>query len=107
MGMVCYEEIHCLSSSIHSKVGKLSFSYLGCLLGPRRDLKLCGVPLWRTLRGNFLCGKGIYSLGIRITLIKASLPNLSLYYMSLMWMLTVIREKLDRIRRDFLVGSAE
>lgn len=40
--------------------------------------------------------------GGMIPLVKVALSNLSVYYMSLLWMLVGIRNKLDRISRDFL-----
>ena len=40
-------------------------------------------------------------MGGRITLIKASLSNLPVYYMSLLVMLAVVRKKLDRLRTSF------
>lgn len=43
-----------------------------------------------------------FSLGGRITLIKAMLSNLLAFYMSLLLMPVAVKEKLDRIRRDFL-----
>lgn len=46
--------------------------------------------------------KQCLSLGAKITLIKASLSNLPLYYMSLFKMPKSAASRLDHLRRDFL-----
>lgn len=47
------------------------------------------------------------SLGGKITLTKACVSNLLVYFMSPFKMPKIVEPKLDRIRRNFLVGGTE
>ena len=66
--------------------------------------------VWNPVEENFkrklsLWKRNYLSLGGRITLIKASSSNFPVYYMSLLRMPVAVKEKLDRLRRDFLWGG--
>lgn len=50
---------------------------------------------------SYLCEQGSI-LGERITLLKANILNLSIYYLSLYKMPKVVGARMDRIRSNFL-----
>ena len=100
------DEVQLLASKLRCKSGSLPFSYLGLPVGGKVRSK----QLWNPVVANFksklsMWKRNYLSLGGRITLIKASLSNLPVYYMSLLRMPVAVREQLDRLRREFLWGG--
>lgn len=90
------------------RTGTLPFSYLGL---PIRD-KPSKLGTWDTIicrMSNKLASwKGkLLSIGGRLTLIKASLSNLPLYYMSLLPISKGVIEKLVTIQRNFLWSGSD
>lgn len=91
-----------MASRLKCRMGKLSFLYLTLPICAKSKSKAVGILMWKTLNASCLHGRETLSLGGRITLIKATLSNLPIYYMSLLLMLMVVRERLNPIRRAFL-----
>ena len=90
------------------KVGKLPTSCLGLPLGAHH--KSCGV--WDVIEERFekklaAWKKQYLSKGGRLTFIKCTLSNLSIYFMSLFIMPRKVRIRLERIQREFLWGDME
>ena len=85
------------------KLGKLTTSYVGLPLGPPH--KLCGV--WDTIEERFkrkltVWKKRYLSKGGRLVLMKSTLSNLPIYFMSLLTVPRKVRIGLERIQRDLL-----
>lgn len=82
---MCSEEIiNPMADRLHCRVGWLPFQYLGLPIGANLRSK----ALWSLVIENFKkklssCKRHYTYLGERITLIKATLSNLPVYYMSL------------------------
>ena len=77
--------------------------YLGLLLGARTRASSVWDPVVKKFERKLFMWKGrCLSLGGRITLIKACLSSLPIYYMSLFKMPKAVSLRLDKIRRDFL-----
>lgn len=83
------------------------FSYLGLPIEARSKVKVVWYPVVQNFGRKLSMWKPSYlCLGEMITLIKAALPNLPVYYMPLMLMSVPIRNKLERIRRIFCEKAA-
>lgn len=104
VGVRCSEDIvHALAEMVHCKVGRLPISYLGLPIGMKPRSKALWDPLIGKIEKMLSSWKKQYlSLGGRITLIKACLSNILVYYMSLFKMPKAMVKKLDHIRRNFL-----
>lgn len=88
---------------LHCKIGKLPFIYLGLPIGAKARSKAVWDPIMENFERKLSMWKRNYlSLGERITLIKASLSNLPVYYTSQLSMPMTVRERLGCIRNDFL-----
>ena len=88
------------------RVGKLPTSYLGLPLGALN--KHCGV--WDSIEERFkrklvVWKKHYLSKGGRLVLLKSTLSNLLIYFMSLFVIPRKVRIRLERIQRDFLWGA--
>ena len=99
-------DVNRATSLFGCKVGKLSTSYLGLPLGaPNRH---CGV--WDSIEERFkrkltVWKKHYLSKGGRLVLLKNTLSNLPIYFMSLFVIPRKVRIILERIQRDFLWGD--
>lgn len=90
------------------KSGKLPMKYLGLPLGanPRR------ISTWQPVIENV--GKKLkprkrrhISMGGRLSLVKSTLSNLPIYYMSLFKVPVAVANKIERMHRQFLWGDTE
>lgn len=59
---------------------------------------------WSSLIGDLQNGKGILSKGGRLTLIKSTLSNLPIYFMSILTIPASITRKLEKSQYQFLWG---
>lgn len=104
VGVRCSVEVTTpLANLLHCKVGKLPMTCLAVRIGAKSRSK----AVWRPVVDNFeqklsSWTRNYPSSGGRITLIKAFLSNLPVYFMSLLLMLVAVGGKLDHLRRDFL-----
>lgn len=99
MGLGCLEETtHSLAASIHCKSGRLPITYLVLPTGAKPR----SISLWNLVIKNFerklsSWKKQYLSLGKRITLIRACLSNLLVYYMSLFKVQKAVEERSNYI----------
>ncbi|RVW80209.1 putative ribonuclease H protein [Vitis vinifera] len=102
------ENLEVLALELGCKVGKLSSVYLGLPLGaPHKSVAVCDGVKERLRRRLALWKRQYISKGGRLTLIRSTLSNMPIYYMSILCMLRSIRLRLEQIQRDFLwVGGA-
>lgn len=85
------------------KVGSLPFTYLGLPIGGCTSRLSTWDPIIDRMNKKLALWKGkLLSLGGRLTLIKASLSSLPLYFMSLFPIPKGILEKINKIQRQFL-----
>ena len=99
-------DVNRATSLFGCKVGKLPTSYLGLPLGAPK--KHCGV--WDSIEERFkrklaVWKKHYLSKGGRLVLLKSTLSNLPIYFMSLFVIPRKVRIKLERIQKDFLWGD--
>ena len=86
--------------------GKLSFVYLGLPLGaPHKLVAVCDGVEERLRKRLALWKRQYISKGGRLTLIRSTLSNMLIYYMSILCMLRSVRLRLEQIQRDFLWGG--
>ena len=102
------EEAERAAALFGCKVGKLPTSYLGLPRGaPHKSCGVCDVIEERFKRKFVAWKKQYLSKGGRLTLIKCTLSNLPIYFMSLFAMPRKVRIKLERIQRKFLWDDIE
>ncbi|PSS08274.1 Endonuclease [Actinidia chinensis var. chinensis] len=90
------------------KSGELPFSYLGLPLGADPSRIATWQPVVERFKKRLTFWKrNLLALGGRITLIKSTLTNLPIYFMSLFKMLVTIANKLEKLQRQFLWGEGE
>ena len=90
------------------KVGKLPTTYLGLPLEvPHKSCKVWDVIEERFKRKLATWKKEYLSKGRRLILIKCTLSNLLIYFMSLFIIPKKVRIRLERIQREFLWGDME
>ncbi|KAL6331982.1 hypothetical protein AAG906_020335 [Vitis piasezkii] len=87
-------------------VGKLPSTYLGMPLGA----PFKSVAAWDGIEERFrkklaMWKRQYISKGGRITLVRSTLANLPIYFMSIFQMPRVVRIRLEKIQRDFLWGG--
>nr|CCA66180.1 hypothetical protein [Beta vulgaris subsp. vulgaris] len=91
------------ANSLMCKIGTIPFSYLGLPIGDNPARIRTWDPIIDKLEKKLASWKGkLLSLGGRLTLIKASLSNLPLYYMSLFPVPKGVIEKINKLMRAFL-----
>lgn len=103
MGVECSGKItKFLADRLYCKVRRLRFKYLGFQISanPR------SIAMWDSVVEKFERKLSSWkrqhlSLGCTLTLIKSTLANLPVYYISLFKMPIAMINKLDRIRRNF------
>lgn len=104
MGVGCSEEeILPLANSRFYKVDKLPIQYFDLPIGANPRLK----GIWDLMMENFdrklsSWKKRYLSMGGRVTLIKVIMSNLPVYYICTLKMAALVKERLERIIRDFL-----
>ncbi|RVW99858.1 putative ribonuclease H protein [Vitis vinifera] len=90
------------------KVGNLPTTYLGLPLGaPHNSCRVWDVIEERFKRKLATWKKQYLSKGGRLTLIKSTLSNLPIYFMSLFVIPRRVRLRLEKIQREFLWGELE
>ena len=95
-----------LADEFGYKVGILPSTYLGMPLGA--PFKSIGV--WDGIEEIFkkrlaMWKRQYISKGERITLIRSTLSNLPIYFMSIFHLPRAVRMRLEKIQRDFLWGG--
>ena len=101
--------IQLAAKSLLCKAGSLPFTYLGLPIGGRCSRIALWDPIIEKMRKKLSSWKGsLLSQGGRATLIKASLSNLPLYYMSIFPIPLGVAEKIRKIQSQFFWnGSCE
>lgn len=95
------------AQSLQCKVGHFPLTYLGLPIGGNSSRIQCWDPIIERMEKKLASWKGkLLSIGGRLTLIKASLSNLPMYYMSLFPLPHGVIEKITRLQRNFLWGSS-
>ena len=100
------ENMEDLAVELGCKVGSLSSTYLGMPLGACFNF----VAAWDGIEERFhkrlaMWKRQYISKGGRITMIRSTLSNLPIYYMSILHLPGVVRVRLEQIQRDFLLGG--
>ena len=91
------------AKSLLCKTGHIPFTYLGLPIGGNLSRIQAWDPIIEKLSKKLATWKGkMLSIGGRITLIKSSISNLPLYYMSLFPIPKGVVEKINKITRAFL-----
>ena len=95
--------LHSAASSLLCKVGSLPFTYLGLPIGGNVSKIDSWAPIINRIERKLATWKGrLLSLAGRITLIKASISSLPLYYMSIFPIPKGVVEKINKLQRQFL-----
>ena len=97
------ENINDLALDFGCKVGSLPSTYLGLPLGALFK----SVTMWDGVEERFrrrlaMWKRQYISKGGRTTLIRSPLLNLPIYFMSLLCLSSLARQRLEQIQRDFL-----
>ncbi|RVW41542.1 LINE-1 reverse transcriptase-like [Vitis vinifera] len=100
------ENVDELADEFGYRVGKLPSTYLGMPLGA----PFKSVAAWDGIEERFrkklaMWKRQYISKGGRITLVRSTLANLPIYFMSIFQMPRVVRIRLEKIQRDFLWGG--
>ena len=92
-----------MASDLLCKVGDFPIMYLGLPIGGNASKKVLWDPIISRIEKKLATWKGkLLSIAGRITLIKASIASLPLYYMSLFKAPKGVIEKINKIQRQFL-----
>ena len=100
------ENIEVLTAELGCKAGSLPTTYLGLPLGaPHKSVRI-----WDTIEERFrrrlaTWKRQYISKGGRVTLIRSTLSNLPIYFMSLFRIPSLVCKRLEKIQRDFLWGG--
>ena len=100
------ENVEELANDFGYKVGNLPSTYLGMPLGALFK----SVGAWDGIEERFrkrlaMWKRQYISKGERITLIRNTLSNLPIYFMSIFQLPRAVRMRLEKIQRDFLWGG--
>ncbi|RVX06966.1 putative ribonuclease H protein [Vitis vinifera] len=102
----CVNNVEELAAAIGCKVGSLPTSYLGLPLGAQYRSRAVWDGVEERMRKKLARWKSQYiSKGGRITLIRSTLANMPIYFMSMLSMPRKVRLRLERIQREFLWGG--
>ncbi|RVW96590.1 putative ribonuclease H protein [Vitis vinifera] len=100
------ENVDELADEFGYRVGKLSSTYLGMSLGaPFKSVAAWDGTEERFRKKLAMWKRQYISKGGRITLVRSTLSNLPIYFMSIFQMPRVVRIRLEKIQRDFLWGG--
>lgn len=95
--------IDCVAKNLLCKKGSIPFTYLGLPIGGNSSRLSFWNPIIQRMEKKLSTWRGkLMSMGGRLTLIKSSLSNLPLYYMSLFPVPQSIINRITRIQRQFL-----
>ena len=99
-------DIDDLALDFGCKVGSLPSTYLGLPLGA----PFKSVAMWDGVEERFrkrltMWKRQYLSKGGRATLIRSTLSNLPIYYISVLRLPSSVRRRLEQIQRDFLWGG--
>ncbi|RVW15066.1 putative ribonuclease H protein [Vitis vinifera] len=100
------ENVDELADEFGYRVGKLPSTYLGMPLGA----PFKSVAAWDGIEERFrkklaMWKRQYISKGGRITLVRSTLSNLPIYFMSIFQMPRAVRIRLEKIQKDFLWGG--
>ena len=96
------------AETLHCKVGHFPISYLGLPVGGNSSRIITWDPIIERLRQKLASWKGnLLSLGGRLTLIKATLSSLPLYFMSIFPVPSGVIDKITSIQRNFLWAKGQ
>ncbi|XP_056685341.1 uncharacterized protein [Spinacia oleracea] len=91
------------TQTLWCKTGSLSFTYLGLPVGGNGFRLAHWEPIFDRMRNKLSTWKGsLLSIGGRLTLIKTSLSNLPLYYMSIFHVLVGVIKEITKLQCQFL-----
>ena len=100
------ENVEALMTELGCKAGTLRTTYLGLALGAPHKLVGIWDPIEERFRRRLAIWKHQYiSKGGQVTLIRSTLSNLSIYFMSLFRIPSLVCKRLEKIQRDFLWGG--
>ena len=100
------ENIDDLASEFGCRVGSLPSTYLGLPLGaPFKTVSVWDGVEERFCKRLAMWKRQYLSKGGRATLIRSTLSNLPIYFMSLLKLPSSVRRRLEQIERDFLWGG--
>ena len=95
--------LNCAATELLCKKGSIPFSYLGLPIGGNSSRIKTWEPIIKRIEKKLASWHGkLLSIGGRLTLIKSSLSNLPLYFMSLYPIPQSIIARIKRIHRKFL-----
>lgn len=95
--------IDCAAKNLYCKKGSIPFNYLGLPIGGNSSRLSFWDPIIERMENKLSVWRGkLMSIGGRLTLIKSSLSNLPLYFMSLFPIPQSIILRIIRIQRQFL-----
>lgn len=95
--------VHQLAATLSCKVGSFPGAYLGLLLCSGKAGKSIWNPLVERVEKRLSVWNAKYlSLGGRITLTKAVLSSLSVYYLSVLKCPASFASRIEKLGRDFL-----
>lgn len=102
-------DIESLANILGCKTTNLLMQYLGLPLGAKFKSKDIWIPVLEKVERRLVGWKRSYlSKGGRLTLIKSTLSNLPIYFMSLFPIPVVVAKCIEKIQRDLLwQGSGE
>ncbi|GJS87764.1 RNA-directed DNA polymerase, eukaryota, reverse transcriptase zinc-binding domain protein [Tanacetum coccineum] len=105
---VSSEEIHLIAANTSYSSGSFPFNYLGLPIGSNMSL----TANWKSLVDKFHLKlsswkANLLSFGGRLTLIKAVLGSLGIYYFSLFKAPKVVLKSLEKSRASFFWGSSQ
>ena len=100
------EEIEEIAVELGCRVGSLPTVYLGVPLGAYHKAPSMWDGVEERMRRRLALWKRQYiSKGGRITLIKSTLANMTIYQLSLFRMPKIVARRLEKLQRDFLWGG--
>ena len=100
------ENIESLAREVGCKVGELPTTYLGLPLGANHKVKSVWDGVEERYRKRLALWKRQHiSKGGRLTLIRGTLSNMAIYFLSLLQIPRKVKVRLEKIPREFLWGG--
>lgn len=104
---VSESEINSMASLIHCEAGSLPVNFLGLPVGANMGLSKHWDPVIDRVKSRLNGWKASsLSFGGRLTLVKAVLGSLPLYYLSMFHAPLKVVDEIEKIRRNFLWGGS-